>query len=438
MQSEVAVEPRIGSIAVVDGKIEAIYYAAETAETTETAAEITAEAEEETFLRQNPSCEIIECEGKAVMPGLINTHTHVSMTLMRNYADDMELMEWLTQHIWKFEAELSVEDIAAGARLGIAEMLLGGTTTFVDMYWSDFEIAKVVDQMGIRALLAESVLDGREGFFVRDMDRLREVSKDMSRVECAVGPHAPYTCSAATLALARDYAAQHNLPITIHLSETLSEQETIKERYGCTPAEYLDREGMLSERTILAHAIYLSDSDIELIASRGCSIAHNAQSNLKLASGIAPVVKYMRGGINCTIATDGASSNNDLDMWEELRTASLLQRVVEMDPAALDAYKTLLMATRYGARAIGRSDLGVLREGATADIIVVDLSAVHLRPRHNVVSSLVYCAKSSDVSDVLVDGVVRVRGGVLMGVDLESEIRDVEARCRRIVEKLRV
>ncbi len=420
MQDEAeATNPKVGSIGVVDGKIEMICFAQEN--------------EEAKFKAKYPDCKVIECEGKVIMPGLINTHTHVSMTLMRNYADDMELMEWLTKHIWPFEGKLSDEDIAAGARLGIAEMLLGGCTTFVDMYWSEFAIAREVERMGARALLAESILDGREGLFVRDMDRLREAAASSSRVECAVAPHAPYTCSPATLKIARDYAEQHNLPIMIHLSETTAERDIIAERYGCSPAKYLDQEGIITDSTILAHAVYLSDEDIKLVAARGASLSHNAQSNLKLASGIAPVAKYMREGVNCSIGTDGASSNNDLNMWEELRTASLLQRVVEMDPAALTAYETLKMATVYGAKTISRDDLGVLSEGSTADIIVVDMGGVHMRPRHNVVSSLVYCATASDVSDVIVDGAIVVRNGELLGVDIESEIADVERRCKAII-----
>lgn len=406
-----------GYIGIVNDKIEMVAYT---------------EAEAEEFKKNHPDCEQIDCSNTAIMPGLINTHTHVSMTLLRNYADDMELMEWLTKHIWPFESKLTDEDIAAGARLGIAEMLLGGCTTFVDMYWSEFAIAEVVEQMGCRALLAESILDGREGLFVRDMDRLRAVADGSTRVMCGVAPHAPYTCSPATLKIARDYAEQHKLPMMIHLSETQSEQETIAERYGCTSAEYLDREGIIKEDTILAHSIYLSESDVELLAARGASVAHNAQSNLKLASGIAPIAKYLRSGVNCTIATDGASSNNDLDMWEELRTASLLQRVVERDPAALSCYETLKMATLYGARALGRDDLGALVEGAQADIIVVDLGGVHMRPRHNILSSLVYCAKGSDVRDVMVEGKVLVRNGTLLGVDLEAVMSDVESRCERI------
>ncbi len=417
-----AKELKVGSVGVVDGRIVMLSYD-------------TAEAEAQ-FKGAHPECEVIDCAGCVIMPGLVNTHTHVSMTLMRNYADDMELMDWLNNHIWKFEAKLTEEDIAVGARVGIAEMLLTGCTTFVDMYFSEAAIAREVERMGCRALLTETILDGREGIFIPDMDRLREVAAGCSRVECAVSPHAPYTCSPATLAIARDYAAKYDLPLTIHLSETTAERDIIAERYGMTPTEYLDREGIINSRTILAHCVYLSDSDQEIIASRGASVAHNAESNLKLASGIAPVVKYMREGINCTIGTDGASSNNDLNMWGELRTASLLQRVVESDPTALGAYETLKMATLYGARAIGREDLGHLSEGALADIVVMEMSGVHMRPMHNRVSALVYSANGGEVRDVMVDGVMRVRHHELLGVDLEAEIQEAERRCAAIIERI--
>ncbi len=386
--------------------------------------------------RASGECREIDCCGMVIMPGLVNTHTHIPMTLMRNYADDMELMEWLTGHIWKFESKLSEGDIESGTRVGVAELLLGGCTSFVDMYWSEFAIARVVREMGIRAQLTETILDGRGELFVRDMDRLREEAAGCSRISCGVSPHAPYTCSAETLEIARSYAERHNLAISVHLSETQGEVETIKERYGVTPLEYLERAGVVKEGTILAHCIYLDTEEMDRIAQSGAAVAHNAQSNLKLASGIAPISQMMERGVVCSLATDGASSNNDLDMWEEMRTAALLQRVKEMNPTVMPAYELLRMATIYGARAMGYSDLGVVEEGALADIIVVDTRGLHHRPRHNVVSSLLYCGKSADVQYVVVDGVLRVDAGELVGVDVEAICSDAEARCERIVAEL--
>ncbi len=391
----------------------------------------------EEFVGSHPECRVIDARGMVLLPGLVNTHTHIPMTLMRNYADDMELMEWLTKHIWPFEAELSDEDIASGARLGIAELLLGGCTSFVDMYWRESAIAPVAEEMGVRALLCETILDGREAQFTEGMDRLREATEGSSRLRAGVAPHAPYTCSPSTMEVARGYGERYGLPATIHLSETQSEIETIRERYECSPLDYVERCGFLKGDTIFAHAVHLDEEQIARLARSGASVAHNAQSNMKLASGIAPIARMSREGVRCTIATDGASSNNDLDMWEEMRTTTLLQRVAEMNPTAITAYEVLRMATREGARAIGYEDLGVIEVGALADLIVVDMSAVHLRPRHNVISALVYSAKGSDVRYVVVDGELVVDYGELVGFDLETICRDVERRCEQIIERVK-
>ncbi len=407
---------RIGSIGVVADRIAMVAYEDRAAE--------------ERFVEQYPDCEVIDCCGCVVMPGLINTHCHVSMTLMRNYADDMELMDWLNNHIWPFESRQTDEAIQAGARVGIAEMLLGGVTTFVDFYWSEYAIAKVVDQMGARALLCECVLDGREELFVESMDRLRSVAESSSRIDCGVAPHAPYTCSPAALAVARDYAARYDLPLTIHLDETKDEVEIIKERYGSTPWEYLCREGIITDRTILAHSIYLEPEEIAQLALSGASVAHNVQSNLKLASGIAPIAQMARAGVNCTIATDGASSNNDLDMWEEMRTAALLQRVKESCATVMPAYEVLRMATVGGAKAIGRGDeLGFIAEGALADLIVVDTTKLHFQPHNNLVSALLYSAKASDVRYVVVNGDIVVRNGSLPNVDIQEICGEAQRFC---------
>ncbi|MFI3303710.1 MAG: amidohydrolase [Rikenellaceae bacterium] len=421
MKEQTTPTPQTGWVGVVDNRIAMVSYDSTDADN----------------FRDAGECREIDCRGMVIMPGLVNTHTHIPMTLMRNYADDMELMEWLTGYIWKFEAQLSEEDIAAGTRLGIAELLLGGCTSFVDMYWSEYAIAEVTRQMGARALLCESILDGRDELFVRDMDRLRSVTEGCSRVRCGVAPHAPYTCSPATLEIARDYAEKHNLPITIHLSETPSERPGIEEKYGCSPLSYIEKAGVVKESTILAHCVYIEEQEMERIAQSGAAVAHNAQSNLKLASGVAPISQMKDKGMNCTIATDGASSNNDLDMWEEMRTTALVQRVKEMNPTVLPAYDLLKMATVNGAKALGYSDLGVVECGALADLIVVDIRGIHHRPRHNIISSLVYCGKSSDVKYVVVDGELLVDNREVVGVDIEALCQDAEARCARIAEALK-
>ncbi len=391
---------------------------------------------QELMLRADES---VDCMGRVVMPGLINTHTHASMTLMRNLYEDMDLMTWLNDHVWRFEALQSDDDIEAGARLSIAEMLLGGTTTFVDMYFSMARVARACEDMGIRALLTETAIVGREESFCRALDELVEVAKSSSLVRVGVAPHAPYTVPPATAEVVVERAARYDIPINTHLWEAPTEEGIIRDAYDLTPAEYFDRCGVLRPNTILAHCVHLTDEAIDVVAQRGCSVAHCPESNMKLASGVAPLVKMHRRGVNCTIGTDGVCSNNDLDMWGEMRSAALLQRVATLDPVAIPAFEMLKMATVNGAKAIGmEGELGVLREGAIADIIVVDTLRAHHRPNHNIVSSLVFCAKPSDVVLTMVSGEILMRDGVLKDHNIEEICAEVERRSCDIQERLRV
>ncbi len=388
------------------------------------------------FEEQNPAARKVDCKGKLLMPGLINTHTHSPMTLQRGTGDDVELMPWLNNIVWPFEAQQTDEDIEAGSRLGIVEMLLGGTTTFVDMYWSEEYVANAVEQLGIRAVLGESCLVGeRMELFERNFPRLIERAAKCGRITVSLAPHAPYTCSPEILKRCVELSQKHDLPLMIHLAETLFEEQTIREQYDMTPTEYLDSCGMITDRTILAHSIYLTESDMEIIAKRGAHIAHNPQCNMKLSSGVAPIATLIEKGVNCTIGTDGVCSNNDLDMWDEMRTAAFLQKLHCATPTVLPAYEILKMSTVNGAAAIGHAgELGVIAEGALADIILVDIMQPHYRPHHNIISSLVYCSRGSDVESVMVNGKLVVEGGELLGVDVEAICQDVEARSGRIFE----
>ncbi len=371
------------------------------------------------------------------MPGLINTLTHASMTLMRNLYEDMDLMTWLEDHVWRFEAQLTDDDIEAGARLSIAEMLLGGVTTFVDMYFSMARVARAAEDMGMRALLTETVIVGREESFQRGLEELVSTTKGSHLVRCGVAPHAPYTVPPKTAKIALDEAKKYNIPINTHLWETISEEGITHKAYGQNPAEYFDGCGFLSGDTILAHCVHLTPEAIELIGKRGCSVAHCPESNMKLASGIAPLVAMHKAGVNCTIGTDGVCSNNDLDMWGEMRSAALLQRVATLDAVAMPALDTLRMATVNGAKAIGmEGELGVLREGALADIILVDTQRVHHRPNHNLISSLLFCAKPSDVRLTMVGGEILVRDGVLQRHCVEELCADVERRSEAILSAM--
>lgn len=378
---------------------------------------------------------VIDGSNFVVMPGLINTHTHVAMTLMRGYADDMPLMEWLETKVWPFEGKLSREDILAGTRLGICEMLLGGTTTFVDMYYHQEAVAEAVESSGIRAVLSPFFTDFNMDTFKIDFENVisRYANGQCSRIDIIISPHAPYTCSVEHLQYAKELSEKYNLAIHIHLSETANEVNIIKEKYGKSPVEFIDSMGLLGPRTLAAHCVHLSDNDIQILKERGVSVAHNPQSNMKLASGICPVSKLLSQGVNVSLGTDGVCSNNDLDMWEELRTASLLQKVSTLDPCAMNAYESLRLATVNGAQAISRDDLGVLSEGKTADMIMLDLNQAHLTPAHNIVANLAYAAKSSDVRTVIVDGELVVEDGKLLKINVEDQMQDIAHRIQNLV-----
>lgn len=376
----------------------------------------------------------IDGRGKLLMPGLVNTHTHVAMTLMRNLADDIPLMEWLNERVWPFESRLGAEEIALGARLGMAEMLLGGTTTLVDMYWHEAAVAREARDMGIRAVLCPSFLDGdRMAEFERDLPETVAAAKGCDRLSVRIAPHAAYTCSHENLGRAISLAHKYGIGAHTHISETLDEQRLIRERYGCTPTEYMRDAGLFFLPTIAAHCVYVTESDMDILRENGVTAVHNPQSNMKIANGAAPVAKMFERGVNVSLGTDGASSNNDLDMFDEMRSASFLAKYVAGDPAVMPAYDVLKMATVNGARAIGmEGELGIVAEGALADLVVLDLEKPHLCPRNDLVAALVYSAKSSDVESVFVAGRQLVADGKVTGLDMGGLMRDVEATTERI------
>lgn len=420
----VDVAPFQGSVAIIENSI----------------ALVTSNSDEiDAFIAEHPSSRVVDCRGRVIMPGLINCHCHVSMTLQRGLADDISLMEWLNDWVWPFEAKQSEGDIEAGARLGIAEMLLGGVTTFVDMYFAEHRVAQAVEDMGIRALLTECFFDATIEKLEGSMSKLIQAAKGSSRIMAGVAPHAPYTCSVDVLKQCGEFSQQHNLPLHIHLLESPSETEMVEQRYGCPPTQHLLSSGVIEQSTLLAHCIQLQDDDFKAIKDWGASVVHNPQSNMKISSGIAPVTRLLSEGINVTLGSDGACSNNDLDMWEELRSAVMLQRVTTMNPLVLPAYQALEMVTVNGAKALGmEGKLGVIKQGALADIIVVNMNKPHLQPLHNVISTLLYCVKSSDIETTIVDGRILVEGGELLGVDVGALIEDATLRAKKILRELRI
>ena len=387
------------------------------------------------FRASHPDLREIDCRGKLVMPGLVNTHCHAAMTLQRSYADDIPLMTWLNDYIWPFESRQTPDEVALGMTLGIVEMLLGGVTSFVDMYYFENRCVEVAERMGIRAVLGCNYFDTNLEEVFRQVERAVGLAASGSgRVRVAVAPHSPYTVSPENLVRGKELADRYGLGLMTHIAETRDEIRIVRERYGCTPVEHLDSLGLLDRRCIGAHCIHVTDSDIGTLAARGVTVSHNPQSNMKISSGVAPVERMRAAGALVTVATDGTCSNNDLDLWEELRTAAFLQKSATGNPTALPAWEALRMATANGARAMGCADgeLGVLREGALADLIVVDLQKPHLQPIHDVVSNLVYCGKASDVDTVVVDGRIVVENRRIEGVDLPALYAGAAEAVRRI------
>ncbi len=393
------------------------------------------ETERAAFLAAHPDARVIDCRGKLVMPGLVDTHCHAGMTLQRSYADDRALMEWLNDCIWPFEAHQTPDDIALGMTLGIVELLLGGVTSFVDMYFHERRCVEVVHRLGIRALLGCSYFDRSIDDVLRDAEQAMSNSAGCDRVSVAIAPHSGYTCSPDNLVRGKEFCRCNDLMFMSHIAETTDESRIIGELYGRTPVRHFESLGLLDDRTIAAHCVYVDDEDIAVLAERGVVVSHNPQSNMKLSSGVAPVWPMMQAGVHMTVGTDGTCSNNDLDMFEELRTAVFLQKSATGDPTSLPAYEALKTVTVNGARAMGYADgeLGVLRKGALADVIVIDLQKPHLQPVHDLVSNLVYCGKASDVETVVVNGEPVVENRRIRGVDLPEFYRNVSNAVSRIL-----
>lgn len=398
-------------------------------------------AEISAFEQGRPDLRVIDCRGKLLMPGLINTHCHTAMTLQRSYADDIALMEWLNDYIWPFESLQTTEDVQLGMELGIAEMLLGGTTSFVDMYFHEPQCKALVERTGIRALLGSTYFDRNADEVLGEMEQVLAADRPDpdGRVHYAIAAHAPYTCSRENILRGKELARKYGLMFEIHAAETEDEERIIASQWGMRPIPYLDSIGVLDEKTIAAHCIHVDGQDIATLVKRGVTVSHNPQSNMKISSGIAPIEEMRRQGARVTVATDGVCSNNDLDLFEELRSAVFLQKSATGSPLAMPAYEALKMITANGARAMGRADgeLGVLRVGALADVVVIDLQKPHLQPVHNLVSNLVYCGKAADVESVVIDGRIVVENRRIKGIDLEDLYVRINRAAHRISAQIR-
>lgn len=387
----------------------------------------------------------IDARGKVVLPGLINAHTHIPMTLFRGISDDLDLQDWLTKYIFPAEAKNVTRDfVVAGARLGLAEMIRGGVTTYADMYYFEDAIAEETKRAGVRAVLGETVIDfpvpdnktweaaiGYTESFVKRW-------KGDSLITPAIAPHAPYTVSAEHLDQVKAFAEKHNVPILTHLAEAPTETKTIAERHNTRPALYLEKINFLSPRLLAAHVVHVNDEEIAILKRREVGIAHCPQSNMKLSSGAAPIPQMLKLSLRVGLGTDGAASNHDLSMWEEMDTAAKLHKLVTMNPTVVTAEQSLEMATIGGARALHmEKEIGSLEAGKRADLIVVDLGATHLTPMYNLRSHLVYAAKASDVTDTIVNGRVLMRNRRLLTLDEVAVKAAARKYQRQVSESLR-
>lgn len=381
----------------------------------------------------------IDAAGGIVMPGLINAHTHAAMTCFRGLADDLPLMSWLNDHIFPAESELTAEVVYRGALLACAEMIRSGTTCFCDMYLFEDAVAQAAADAGMRAVVGEVLYDfpspnyGTPDQGLAYTERMIAKWRNHPLVTVAVEPHSPYLCAPDLLKRAADLAHDNHLLLVTHLAETRTEVRQIQNRYGFTPVGHLAELGILGPNLLACHCVALTPADIALLVDHDVKVVHNPESNMKLASGIAPVPELIRAGVCVALGTDGCASNNNLDLVLEMNTAAKLHKVNSLDPTVLNAPTTLRMGTSAGARALGLGRLtGTLALGRAADLIIIDTAKPHLTPMYDPVSHLVYAAKGSDVSTVVIDGRVVMADGCLLTLDEERVMADVERIAGRI------
>ena len=384
---------------------------------------------------------VVDARGGIIMPGLINSHTHAAMTCFRGLADDLQLMTWLNDHIFPAEAKLDDQKVYSGTLLACAEMIMSGTTCFCDMYLFEDAVARAAQKAGMRAVVGEVLYDFdspnygpiESGFeYTR---KLIDTWRNDPLVSIAVEPHSTYLCAPQLLEEAFDLTQSFNLPLVIHLAESKSEIAQIKERYGRTPVEHLAELGLLAPNVLACHCVELTENDIDLLRRFDVKVAHNAESNMKLASGVAPVPRLINEGICVGMGTDGCASNNDLDLFQEMDSVAKLHKAKSLDPTVMDARTVLRMATISGAMALGLDAVtGSLETGKKADLIIVDTNKPHLTPMYNPISHLVYAAIGSDVSTSVINGRIVMNDGRLKTMDLNAVMDDVNQIAKEVTE----
>ncbi len=385
--------------------------------------------------------ETLDASRSIIMPGLVNTHTHLPMALFRGLADDLPLMDWLNNHIFPAEAKhVNREMVYAGALLAIAEMILSGTTTFCDGYFYESSVAQAAIDAGMRAVTAQGFIDPPENDSATLSRNIRIAERFIDKwsgkselLTPALFCHSPYTCSPVTLREIKKVSSAAKVPYIIHLSETQDEVRIIRERYGVPPVTHLEKTEVLDDATIAVHCVWLEEKEMEILATRDVKVSHNPESNMKLASGVAPVPDMLKKGITVGLGTDGSASNNDLDLFSEMDTAAKIHKVFRMDPTVMDAETVLKMATIGGAGALNLADrIGSVETGKCADIILVDTRKPHLTPLYNCYSHLVYAANGADVSTVIINGKVVLKERRFLDLDLE----DILNRARKIAGEI--
>lgn len=382
----------------------------------------------------------INGKNRIAMPGLVNSHTHIGMSLLRNFADDMPLHDWLTKKIWPIEANLQAEDVYWGSLLSMVEMIESGTTAFCDMYFFMDEVGKALEESGMRGVLTRGLIE-EEGGSQDKLDETRELfntwhGRAEGRIKVMVAPHAPYTCSPDFLKRSLELAKDLDTGIHIHLSETKKELEDSLKEHGKTPVQHVNDLGLLDIHTIGAHCVHVNDEDIEIMKEKGLFPVNNPSSNLKLASGFAPIDAMLKAGIPVALGTDGSSSNNNLNMFEEMHLASIINKAVTGDAVSVPAIKALEMATINGAKALDWEDqIGSIEKGKKADLILIDTDKAHLYPHHDQISAIAYSTQGSDVDTVIVDGRILMENRQIKTLDVEKIKYMVEKRAKDLIRR---
>lgn len=384
-------------------------------------------------------CETIECSEKLVLPSFVNGHTHLAMTLMRNYKDDSENLQAWLQEIFPIEDKLVDEDIYWASLLGIGELIKGGCTTFADMYFNTWETAKACRESGIRGIIGLPLFgeeSDAKNRIINLYPRLRDAVDGAENIRIDAAVHSIYTCTAGTYKVSKEWAEKQGTYLHTHLSETKKEVDDCLKDFGTTPIKYLDSLGVLNERTYLAHGIWFDDDEIEILKERKCSIIHNPSSNCKLASGIAPVAKYRENGLNVCLGTDGASSNNNLNLLKELNLASMISSVSTSRPSSLSPYAVLEMATINGARALGlENKIGTIEIGKNADLLVMDMRKLHTSPTNDIFSAIVFSADKENIEYVFSKGRKLLDRGMLTTLDEEKIIYNTYRQWNDILRR---